>query len=150
MLGIAGLGIVVLWLIKPSTAGWNDNDQAQIDFPRGTVIAEVASSSIKRYRGLSGRPPLAKDTGMLFVFGRADTYPFVMRGMTFPLDFIWINENRVVAINQNIPSPTSGQEPQMIIPSAPASMVLETPAGTIDGLKIAPGDHIAITKKKTE
>jgi|GEM_PF-576394 len=146
---IAGLGIWLFLIFKPSQTGWSDTDQAIIAFPRGTITAEVASSTLKQYRGLSGHAPLAKDTGMLFVFGNAHKYPFVMRGMTFPLDFIWLVDNRVADIDENIPPPTPGKSAQIVEPREPITMVLEVPAGTINRLAIHVGDSVAITQEKT-
>ena len=147
---LIGLSMWVFLVFRTSRAGWDDRQQAVIQFPNGTIIADVASATIKQYRGLSGHAPLAENTGMLFVFGSAHKYPFIMRGMTFPLDFVWINANRVVAdIDKNVPPPTQGGNAQVVRPQEPITMVLEVPAGTINRLAIHIGDSVAITHEKT-
>lgn len=144
---LIGAGVSLFLIFKPSRSGWDDGDQALIAFPRGTITAEVASSTLKQYRGLSGHAPLAQDAGMLFVFGSAHKYPFVMRGMTFPLDFIWIADGHIVDLDENIPPPQPGVNPEIVIPKNRATMVLEVSAGTIARLNIADGDPVTITKK---
>lgn len=148
---LIGMGIWLFLILKPGRAGWSDSDQAIIAFPHGTIIAEVASSTLKQYRGLSGHAPLVQNAGMLFVFGSAHKYPFVMRGMTFPLDFVWIADGRIVDLDQNIPAPGPGVNPEIVIPKNPVTMVLEINAGTIARLNLADGDPVTITRQsKTE
>ncbi len=147
VLAAGGFCIWLIFLFKP-VRGWKDTDHARIVFPNGIVVADVASSTIKQYRGLSGHEPLEENTGMLFVFGSPDTYPFVMRGMTFPLDFVWLNANRIVAdIDENIPPPAQGENAQVVRPKEPITMVLEIPAGTIARLNIQIGDSVTITRE---
>ena len=145
------LGALFFLILKPWRTGWNDDEQALIAFPHGTITAEVASSTLKQYRGLSGHAPLAQNAGMLFVFGSAHKYPFVMRGMTFPLDFIWIADDHIVDLDQNVPAPEPGINPEIVIPKSRVTMVLEVNAGTIARLNLANGDPVTITRQsKTE
>ncbi len=148
ILALVGLSAWIVLLFKPSRAGWSDKSQAALVFSQGTIIADVASSMIKQYRGLSGHAPLAENTGMLFVFGHPDTYPFVMRGMTFPLDFVWLSADRVVAdVDENIPPPAPGENAEVVIPKEPITMVLEIPAGTVQRLNIKIGDSVTVTRR---
>ncbi len=142
-----GFGVWLFLILKPWRAGWNDSDQAIMVFPHGTITAEVASSTLKQYRGLSGHAPLAQNAGMLFVFGSAHKYPFVMRGMTFPLDFIWIADNHIVDLDQNVPAPKPGINPEIVIPKSRVTMVLEVNAGTIARLNLIDGDPVTITRQ---
>jgi hypothetical protein len=144
-IGLLGLGAWIFLLYKPSVAGWNDDDQALVSFSHGTIVAEVASSTIKKYHGLSGHAPLAENTGMLFIFDHPDTYPFIMRAMTFPLDFVWLTDNRVADVDENVPAPRPGEKARVVVPQEPITMVLEVPAGTISRLAIHVGDVVTIT-----
>ncbi|NCN25263.1 hypothetical protein COT94_04195 [Candidatus Falkowbacteria bacterium CG10_big_fil_rev_8_21_14_0_10_37_14] len=95
-----------------------------------TIIqVEVADNDATHYQGLSDRSSLANNHGMLFVFDRADNYGFVMRRMSFSLDIIWLNNNKIVDIKNNLP-PDNDDYPLVYYPIAPANTVLEVPAGT--------------------
>jgi uncharacterized membrane protein (UPF0127 family) len=51
----------------------------------------VADTPESRAQGLGGHAPLEDGQGMLFVFGAPGRFPFWMKGMTFPLDMLWLN-----------------------------------------------------------
>jgi len=70
----------------------------------GTVVrVELADTSEKRFKGLSGVREMPEDQGMLFVFESQDVEAqFVMRDMYIPLDIIWIDNNEVVKIDANL------------------------------------------------
>ncbi len=65
----------------------------------------VAKSPRDQEIGLSKYENMPQNTGMLFQFGKSDYYAFWMRDMKFPLDIIFINNNRIVAIYDNVPYP---------------------------------------------
>ncbi len=83
---------------------------------------------------------------MLFVFNRPDKYEFTMRGMEFPLDFIWINGDKVVDLTPDISPPAPGAVSINITPGSPADYVLEVNAGTINKLGINIGETVIIRK----
>lgn len=113
-----------------------------------TIKVEVADTAAKRKKGLGDRQSLAEQDGMLFIFDRADKHPFWMKGLSFPLDFVWIREEKIVDILENIPPPAAGQkDSELPIYSAkePIDKVLELNAGTVQRLNIQIGDSIRIT-----
>jgi len=92
------------------------------------IEAYIADTGEKIERGLGGFQALDKNHGMLFVLKSEGLYPFWMKGMLFPIDIIWINNDlKVVYIKQNA-DPAS--YPEVFYPDTPASYVLEVPAGT--------------------
>lgn len=114
-----------------------------------TIKVDVADTSELRSRGLGGRDSLAQNSGMLFIFQKEDKYPFWMKGLNFPLDFIWIRKNTVVDLLPNIKPPTPGQSDQSLTiyaPKVPVDMVLEVPAGTTSRLGVAVGDKVEVTR----
>lgn len=114
-----------------------------------TLKVEIADTQSARNKGLGGRESLASDSGMLFVFEKADKYPFWMKGLNFPLDFIWIRNNTVVDFLENIQPPTPDQSDQSLIiygPKVAIDEVLEVSAGTIKRLNIKLGDKIKVIK----
>lgn len=67
-------------------------------------VVELADTSVKRVKGLGERDSLDPQTGMLFVFESGRAGAFWMKGMRFPLDFVWIgDECTVVDIAENVP-----------------------------------------------
>ncbi|MFN3487243.1 MAG: nucleotide-binding domain containing protein, partial [Planctomycetota bacterium] len=71
--------------------------RVEVRIGRLVIDAEVARTAEERAQGLSGRDSLAEDAGMLFVLEREHVPSFWMKGMRFPLDFVWVSaEGRVV------------------------------------------------------
>lgn len=111
------------------------------------IKLEIADTPTKRAKGLSDRQSLASDSGMLFVFPKADKYTFWMRGMQFPLDMIWLNSQQVIDVMKNVPSPKAGQtdaELPRFQPISPADMVLEVNSGFTDQHNVKVGDTVQI------
>lgn len=108
---------------------------------------EIADTKGKRSRGLSGKASLAEDEGMLFIFQSEDRYPFWMKGVNFPLDFIWIKGDQVVDLSENIPPADPGQRDETLpiyAPKEAVDKVLEVKAGTISRLQIKVGDGVKL------
>ncbi len=106
----------------------------------------VANSPQAHYRGLSGKTPETLGAaGMYFPFSDSAERTFVMRGMLFPLDFIWLRDGRVVKIEENVPFPEPGESPQFVY-SKPekADGVLEFPAGFVQKSRVIIGDMVII------
>lgn len=109
-------------------------------------FVEIADTDEKRTQGLSGRDNMPENRGMLFVFGTNNTYSFWMKDMRIPLDFIWIDENTVVDITENIPPPDSDQKDSrlpLISPGSPVNKVLEVNAGFVAQHNIKTGDVVS-------
>lgn len=122
---------------------------ATVVIGEGKLNVEIADTQEKRNKGLSDRESLASDSGMLFIFPKQDKYPFWMKGLKYPLDFIWIKGEYVVDFLQNIRPPSLGQADQSLTiytAKIPIDKVLEVPAGTIDRLNIKVGDKVQIIK----
>lgn len=110
------------------------------------ISVMVADDEDEKVQGLSGVESLDKNTGMLFIYDQPSYYTFWMKGMLFPLDFIWINNNTVVDITTYVQNPSYDDEPpQTITPNYPALMILEVPAGYVDEKGIGIGDPVTVT-----
>lgn len=111
------------------------------------INIEISDTKEKRSKGLAGREKIASDEGMLFVFDKPSKYVFWMKGLKFPLDFIWIKDDIVVDMLENISQPTEGQ-PDSALPVYSAKVeinkVLEVNAGLVKVLNINVGDKIQI------
>ena len=111
-----------------------------------TFEVEVADTRLLRSRGLTGRPYLGEREGMLFIPDGADAGNFWMKGMLFPLDFIWIGSNcRVADITVNAPvlyPGTPDDEIRRYNSYPPAAYTLEVNAGEVDRFGIRVGDKV--------
>ena len=122
----------------PATVG------ATVRVGGATVYAvDVADRDDTRARGLSGRPYMAPDVGMLFVFDAAKTQNFWMKEMNFPLDIIWIDaECRIIDVAAEVPTPAGRDAIPRVSSPAPAQYVLEVNAGEYARAGLAPGDLV--------
>ncbi len=93
---------------------------------------EIASTAAARALGLSGRDILGENEGMFFIFDEPDNYGFWMKDMKFPIDIVWINNEKVVGFSENA-EPEPGKQPgdlKIYYPPQPVDRVLEVNAGT--------------------
>lgn len=88
---------------------------------------QLAQTPAERARGLSAHKNLEKDEAMLFIFNEPYRYSFWMKDMDFPIDIIWLNENKqIVSIKE---SADPSDYPQSYVPENNARYVLETVSG---------------------
>ena len=67
-----------------------------------TIGIEIADSPERREVGLMGRPALAKDEGMLFVFEEQQPLSFWMENTIISLDMIFVDANgTIITIHRN-------------------------------------------------
>lgn len=115
-----------------------EKDQLSI---KGTYLSvEVADSPAEQVQGLSGRKVLASGEGVLFVYDQPTLPSFWMKEMHFPIDIIWIGEDRkIVFIHHNVSPDTF---PQSFQPPRPIKYVLEANAGFAESVQAVPGDLV--------
>ncbi len=103
--------------------------------------AELALSPSQQYKGLSGRKHLGDDESMLFLFATAADKTFVMRKMNFPLDIIFIHNNRIVNLYHDLPP--EGKDPKNSYHSGfPVDAVMEIKAGLSRDCRLGVGSEI--------
>jgi len=121
--------------------------EAKIKIGSKEINVEIADSLYEKEKGLSGKDFILDNEGMIFVFPQK-TYPFFwMKGMKFPLDIIWISNNKIVQIDENIPSPNKIQKESdlpLYRPSEAVDYVLEVNAGFSKKYSIKKGDTVEI------
>lgn len=117
------------------------NENKYIEINSNKIYVEIAENPEKQYKGLSFREKLAQDQGMLFVFDNKQIRSFAMRNMSFPLDIIWINENKIVKIDKNLP-PEGRITSHTYTSQEAIDRVLEVNGGLSDKLDIKTGDSI--------
>ncbi len=123
--------------------------EAIVSFENVDVFVEIADDPEEQRLGLSNRPRLAENHGMLFLYDTPRWPVFWMKDMQFPLDFIWIRENRIVDINTDVPPPpedAQGDEIARISPDDTTTAVLEVNAGFVNRYRISLGDTVTIQR----
>ncbi|MDP3888746.1 MAG: DUF192 domain-containing protein [bacterium] len=128
--------------IKPSNALLTINNQ--------TFLVELAKIDQERMQGLSGRKNLGENEGMLFLFPAPFRYSFWMKDMNFNLDFIFMNNNEVVDLAENIPFPKNGEQPEVVMAKKDFDKVLEVNTGVIAKANIKIGDMVDLTQADGE
>ncbi len=103
-------------------------------------------------QGLSGKTKMADNEGMLFDFGNKEGTPgFWMKDMKFNLDFIWIDQNKIVGITANVPAPVDDNGLKIrdndlptYYPPSVVNQVLEVNSGWTEKNKIKTGDEVRL------
>lgn len=134
-LALIGLAVFFLWPAPVRT---------QVRINDKVFDVEVVSTDKTTAQGLSGREKLEDGQGMLFVFDRPDRYSFWMKGMSFPIDIIYVNENKIADMALNMPAPRQGETPATYVPRVSADKVLEFKAGTAQRYGWNKGDEVLV------
>jgi uncharacterized membrane protein (UPF0127 family) len=146
--GILVVGVILIALFVPKNYRRQNHAPATVIAPTSSQIVapvdltqfrwEIALTDAEHSRGLSGRTSLDPNTGMVFVFERPWYYPFWMKDTNFPLDIVWLNQDRVVDVATLRAVSSSQAWPDSHVPVTKADRVLEVNAGLAKelGLKI--------------
>jgi uncharacterized membrane protein (UPF0127 family) len=140
---IAGVMVGLLLAALSGMAGGQEvseygNPWVWVKVGQVTVKAEAVRTPAQLYQGLSHRRELPEGQGMLFFMPEKEMQTFCMRGMRFPLDFIWISEGRVVGLTRHVPPTFSGA----LTSPKPTNFVLEVPGGFTVKYGVKLGDQV--------
>lgn len=128
--------LIIIFLIPQGPSVVIDNKYFRVD---------VARTAEEQTKGLAIYNSLPKDKGMVFPFNSPDYYTFWMKDMKFPIDIIYIRNNKIVDIFSNVPAPTSANEELPIIkPKSLSDTVLEINAGLSKKYNFKIGDTAQI------
>lgn len=109
---------------------------------------DLADSMLSQSQGLSGRPSLPEDNGMLFMFRVPFSYGFWMKDMQFPIDIVWVRKGHITGFAENA-------EPELrksmfrlkqYYPSGAIDQALEVNAGTVKKYGFAVGDEVQLVR----
>lgn len=111
-----------------------------LTLPSGRVLqVEVMVEDADRAMGLMFRPSLAEDRGMLFVFSELDFHGIWMKNCRFPIDIVWLDEERrVVHLAESTP-PCKRDPCPVYEPLRRAAYVVELSAGLARREKVVLG-----------
>ena len=117
-----------------------------LTLPSGTVLqVEVMVKDEDRAMGLMFRPSLPKDRGMLFIFERPDFHGIWMKNCRFPIDIVWLDEEKkVVHVAESVP-PCKAEPCPVYNPLRRAAYVVELNAGQAKREKAVLGAAIGFT-----
>jgi hypothetical protein len=121
-----------------------------LTLPSGTVLqAEVMVKDEDRAMGLMFRPSLPRDRGMLFVFETSDFHGIWMKNCRFPIDILWLDEQRsVVHVAEAVP-PCKAEPCPVYNPLRKAAYVVELNAGQARREKAVIGSTIGFVLPDT-
>ncbi len=132
--GIIGLAVVGWLFFRPESSLLRtdcttnpDLEVVEISAEDRTVRAEVAKTGEEKARGLSFRNCLNPGSGMLFSYELPGDYCYWMKDMNFPIDMIWLDEEKRVVTIKNSVLPST--YPQSFCPDKPTRYVLEVSSG---------------------
>lgn len=135
-LTIASILVLSLYLLF-----WFSSNFQNIEIGGIALKAKIANTLQEQTRGLAGRHNLNDREGMLFVYNQPTEPRFWMKGMLIPIDIIWIANNRVIGIENNI-QPDGGTI--FYRPPSPIDYVLEVSSGWSERNNINVGDQVII------
>ncbi len=138
--GLALIGLGWLFFSQRLIGPWPKPDRLQVG--SAVVSIEVRDDDAGRNLGLSGRANLEEDSGMLFIFDSPAAYEFWMKDMNFPLDFVWINDGKVVDLHERVPASEAGLPPMTVRPNSPVNQVLEVNSGWVEKNGVVVGDKV--------
>jgi uncharacterized membrane protein (UPF0127 family) len=140
---LIGLGISTfakISLANPTLCTASYRHDATIQADGNLINVEIPENGQKKATGLSGRSCIGVDQGMFFVFSQSGQYDFWMKDMKFPIDIVWVNEDKtVVDVTPNLMPDTY---PKTFTSDKPAKYVLELRSGRAQQLNIAEGTQI--------
>jgi len=145
------LALVLLALLAAGAAALKvpaGASEARVRLPDGfTVAAELALTPEDQARGLMFRETLPEGRGMLFVFSDPGVKSFWMKNTLVDLDMVFLDDKmKVLRVFHRVPRSRADQpESEVARAVAPASVVLELPAGCARSHKVAPGAVLRVS-----
>jgi Uncharacterized conserved protein len=109
-----------------------------------TFSLYLAKTAQEQKVGLAKYKSIAPNQGMLFLFDKADNYSFWMKDMKFPIDIIFISDNKVVYVFGNVPVSPNDNLP-VYTTKTKANKVLEINAGLAKKYGIKIGAEVRIS-----
>ena len=135
---IAALGFVVFVSQKHAS----DNGLSRVSVAGHDLLVTIADDPAKRAQGLSGRPLLNENEGMLFVFEQPAVYSIHMKDMRFAIDVMWIDQDKkVLGVTRDLRPDTY---PTLFPAPTQVMYALEVNAGWGDRQGIQIGDVVRI------
>lgn len=142
------IAIIIAAVLKSGNITPNPNSSPSITINNKKINLILAKTQSEKEIGLSNKQNLDKDTGMLFIFAKKDYPSFWMRNMKFPIDIIFIDDNKIVDMYQNAQPAKNETNAPVYKPKNKANYVLEMNANTARENNFKIGDKVSINIPK--
>jgi len=137
---VVGILVTVFIIFSPNKT----NKTPTVTIKSHSFTVELATNPMQWEQGLAYRDSISMDHGMLFLFPDKQYRYFWMRGMRFPLDIIWVDDNTIIGMETNVPVPTE-TNPGVTTSyksTIPINRVLELSAGSVELYSLKIGEKI--------
>jgi uncharacterized protein len=125
------------------TPGNSSYRQVNVTLNRVELVADVAATNDQRSKGLSVKDTLNESEAMLFVFNTEREHSFWMKGMKFPIDIIWLDDDKeVVHVEHSLEPCIPDEFCQPYSPDDNSLYVLETVAGFAQKYNVTDGTQV--------
>lgn len=106
---------------------------------------QIADTVLEQVEGLQHAKYMEPYHGMLFVWDEQAMQTFWMKNTLIPLDFVWIADDMVIGVTENVPTEpgVSDNELTRYRSPQPVDMVLEINAGEVAEAGIQVGDPVS-------
>jgi uncharacterized membrane protein (UPF0127 family) len=142
--------IAVIFIFTSIFLGWEiysridpayTADTPHITINGRRIAVEIADEPAEYIQGLSYRQSLGADSGMLFIFPEKQVRRFWMKNMNFPIDIVWIEDDRIVNITPAL-APEGSAPANTYSSDLPVDHVLEVNSGFAEKNKFKIGDKV--------
>jgi uncharacterized membrane protein (UPF0127 family) len=103
------------------------------------LVADVAINEEQKTKGLAVKDQLNENEAMLFVFTTSGNHAFWMKDMKFPIDIIWMDDNKTVVHIERSLDPCDPTSCPIYQPNTNSLYVLETVAGFANKYNVTEG-----------
>lgn len=148
IVGLFALLMVAFFFTQRTLTGnalFGGSKPAKAVIGKHTFNLTAARTQKEQEIGLSNKKSLAKNSGMVFPYAKKTTPTFWMKDMKFPIDILFISDDKIVTLYQNVKPPIPGQTLQLYSPSEPIDSVIEINAGLSKEYGIKKGDTVTLT-----
>ncbi|MGD9014920.1 MAG: DUF192 domain-containing protein [Candidatus Omnitrophota bacterium] len=134
--------IVFLFLAAIVFCGYADSKtkKIQVNIHNKTYTFELAQTQEELKRGLMFREELGPESGMFFIFEKADYLTFYMKDTFIPLDIAFIDDNFTIVDIQ----PLHPLDMNFVVSKVKAIYALEVNRGFFQSLGLGIGDKIEL------
>ncbi|MEX2054605.1 MAG: DUF192 domain-containing protein, partial [Candidatus Andersenbacteria bacterium] len=80
-----------------------DFKEATLQIDSSGLTVALADTDAEKIQGLIGCDAVPNNTGMYFTYEQPRAVQYWMRGMTIPIDIVWVAQGKVVGIEENVP-----------------------------------------------
>ena len=143
------MALVVLAVIIQIVAAYYSPQKAILHLGGHRFEARVADTDKTRTQGLSGTAYLPADEAMLFIFDTNSKWSIWMKDMNYPIDIVWLNEQKEVVDIVAHATPDSYPS-RTFTPKTQARYVVEFKSGTVQQKGIRLGQQAVLSGTRKE